>query len=87
VPSCFFLRLPVPVVFPIRLCLADVFLLALLRAAGEQDNQPLSVPAKVNAVAGPKSILYLRMPLPTDFTLDRLPSAIRSSADATFAAA
>jgi hypothetical protein len=40
--SCFFLSLPVPVVFPIRLCLADVFLLALFRAAGEQNYKPFA---------------------------------------------
>jgi hypothetical protein len=50
----FFLGLPVPVVFPIRLCLADVFLLALLRATREQNNEPVAVPPEVNAVAGAK---------------------------------
>jgi hypothetical protein len=54
VASCCFLNLPVPVVFPIRPCLADVFLLALLRAAGEQNNKPVAVPPEVNSVAGAK---------------------------------
>jgi hypothetical protein len=50
----FFLGLSVPVVFPIRLCLPDVFLLALLRATREQNNEPVAVPPEVNAVAGTK---------------------------------
>ena len=50
----FFLGLPVPVVFPIRLCTADVFWLALLHATGEQNNEPVAVPPEVNAVAGAK---------------------------------
>jgi len=54
VASCFFLILPVPVVFPIRLCLADVFLLALLHTVGERNNKPVAVPPEVNAVAGAK---------------------------------
>src|ERR1035441_870612 len=49
-----FLGLPVPVVFPIRLCLADVFLLAFLRATREQNNEPVAVPPEVNPVAGAK---------------------------------
>jgi hypothetical protein len=40
VASCFFPSLPVPVVFPIHFCLADVFLLALLHAAGRQNHKP-----------------------------------------------
>jgi hypothetical protein len=54
VPWCFSLGLPVPVVFPICLCLADVFLLVLLRATREQNNEPVAVPPEVNAVAGAK---------------------------------
>src|SRR5436309_3572424 len=50
----FFLGLPVPVVFPIRLCPADVFLLAFLRAAREQNNKPFAVPPEENTVAGAK---------------------------------
>src|ERR1035438_5499774 len=50
----FFLGLPVPVVFPIRLCLADVFLLAFLRATREQNNEPVALPSEVDAVAGTK---------------------------------
>src|SRR5580692_9329691 len=79
VASCSFLSLPVPVVSPIRLCLADVFLLAPLRAAGEQNNKPVAVPPEINSVAGPKSTLYSRTPLPAVLTLDRLPAAMRSS--------
>jgi cytoskeletal protein RodZ len=73
VASCSFLSLPVPVVFPIRLCLADVFLLALLRAAGEQNNKPVAVPPEVNSVAGAKINLYSRTPLPTVLTLEGCP--------------
>ena len=50
----FLLGLSVPVVFPIRLCLPDVFLLALLRATGEQNDEPVAVPPEVNAVPGAK---------------------------------
>ena len=46
------LCLPVPVVFPIHLCPADVVLLAILRPAGEQNNQAVSIPSEVNPVAG-----------------------------------
>jgi len=49
-----FLGLSVPVVLPIRLCLADAFLLAFLRATREQNNEPAAVPPEVNAVAGAK---------------------------------
>jgi len=41
-----FLDPPVPVVFPILLRLADVFLLALLRATREQNNEPVAVRPK-----------------------------------------
>jgi len=44
--------LPVPVVLPIRLGLADVLLLALLRAAGEENKKPVAVPPEVNSIAG-----------------------------------
>ena len=37
-----------------RLCLADVFLLALLHAACEQNNKPITVSPEVDAVAGAK---------------------------------
>jgi hypothetical protein len=37
----------------------DIILLALLRAAAEQDYERVSVLAEVNAVAGPKSIRIL----------------------------
>jgi hypothetical protein len=50
----FSLGLPVPVVFPIRLCPADVFWLAFLRATRQQNDQPVAVPPEVNAVAGAK---------------------------------
>src|ERR1035438_4262940 len=50
----FFLGLPVPVVSPIRLCLADVYLLTCLRATREQNNEPVAVPSEVDAVAGAK---------------------------------
>jgi hypothetical protein len=33
---------------------ADIFLLASLRAAGEQNNKPIAVPPEVNAVARAK---------------------------------
>jgi hypothetical protein len=46
------LGLPVPVVFPIRLCLAEVFRLALLRATRKQNNELVAVPPEVNAVSG-----------------------------------
>jgi hypothetical protein len=49
-----FLDPPVPVVFPILLRLADVFLLALLRATREKYNETVAVPPEVNAVAGAK---------------------------------
>ena len=62
-------------VFPTRLCLADVLALAILRAAGEHNNKLVAVPPEVNAVAGAKINLVLRTPLPTVLALDRLPSA------------
>ena len=47
-----FLCLPVPVVFPIHLCPADVVWLPILRPAGEQNNQAVPIPSEVNPVAG-----------------------------------
>jgi hypothetical protein len=45
---------PAPVLSPIRLCLADVFSLAFLRATGEQKNEPVAIPPEIYAVAGSK---------------------------------
>jgi hypothetical protein len=46
--------LSLPVVFPIRLCPTDVFLLALLCAAREQNYKPFAISPEVKAVAGAK---------------------------------
>jgi len=48
------LSLPVPVVFPIHFCLADVLLLALLRATRKQNDEAAAVTPEVNAVSGAK---------------------------------
>jgi hypothetical protein len=46
--------LPITVVFPIRLCLADISLLALLRAAAEQNYNPVALPSTVDAITRTK---------------------------------
>jgi hypothetical protein len=62
-------------------------LLPFLRAAAKQNDQTLAILAKVDSVAGPKSILYSKTPDPTPLTFEKLPTDSRVMATATFAAA
>jgi hypothetical protein len=81
------LFLPSLVVGPALLRGLDVLVLALLRPAADQDHNPLSVPAEVNAVASPKSILYSYTPAPTPLAFEKFPCSMRVRAMVSLAAA
>jgi hypothetical protein len=76
---------PSLVIHPTRLGGRDVFALPPLGAAGEQDDERLTVLSKVNSIAGPKSNFSSATPPPSPFTWERLPRDSRVSATAILA--
>jgi hypothetical protein len=62
-------------------------LLALLRAASQQNDKPVAVPPEVNAVTGAKINPVFENATTGCLDVGQLPAAMRSSAVATFAAA
>ena len=73
-------RLALFVFRPARFGRRDVVTLALLAAAGEQDNQRLTILSEVNPIAGSEIHLQFGNTAAEPCTFERLPRASRVSA-------
>jgi hypothetical protein len=67
--------------------LPDVSILTLLASSTQQNHKPFAVSAEVDPISGAEIDAVLENPVPTLFTLEKLPLASRYNATATFSEA